>query len=118
MAMFPCDVGPHRHRGRNYNIYVARGSGADFTRYMSRLCGEHFAFVQQDLAKYKVGAEDTAFSADSGLTDCLSCGEPAVELWQQLFLTCYPTDNQREDYWARIHFGCPTPELLLYTHKV
>jgi hypothetical protein len=79
-------------------------------RWKLRLCAIHAATIQEDLAQYKVLPEDAATGLLNGTpTECLSCNEPVDHLGVQLFVTGYPANDQREDYWANIHETCSLP---------
>jgi hypothetical protein len=110
MALLPCDFGPHRNLGRNISFYSSIGSGSFMERRSWRLCPRHWQEIEGGLAKFKVDPTSGALSSsiDQGL--CLSCSEPVNELGRQLFVTCYPSQNNREDYWSRIHDDCSLPE--------
>jgi hypothetical protein len=47
------------------------------------------------------------------VADCLTCSQPLTEVGWQLFITAYPTQDERKDYWARIHTDCRLPDLLM-----
>jgi hypothetical protein len=113
MAFFPCDFGPHSHNGRNSLFYVGQLDGQESHRWRLRLCLGHCVDVQQHLAKFKVLPEERTISgADTRPADCLSCGQPLVERGLQLYVTAYPANDEREDYWASIHAGCAVPAYL------
>lgn len=109
MSYFPsCDVGPHAWLKRKHLVYVGLGQGGDFARYRLRFCPEHLAILQEDLAEYEIMALETAVGRTNGsVVNCVSCREPVRERGRQLFVTCYPTQDQRVDYWSPIHSGCP-----------
>jgi hypothetical protein len=111
MAFYPCDYGPHYNPRRNYLAYVGVGKGIEMQRWRLRLCSLHIRAVQEHLSEYKVSPEDGALSGgDTAMSNCLSCGEPLDQARTQVFLTCYPPDDEREDYWAGIHVDCTVPE--------
>lgn len=109
MAFYPCDFGGHWNPKRNYLFYWAVGSGLEITRWRRRYCALHASIVQDDLSEYKVDPVDSALGISDLLANCFTCGDPIREGGRQLFLTCYPADDQREDYWARIHDECSLP---------
>lgn len=113
MAFYPCDYGPHYNPRRNYLLYVGEAIGADVNRWRLRFCLAHLGAVQEYLSEYKVSPEDGAISGgDTAMANCLSCGQPLDQTRRQLFVTCYPADNEREDYWARIHVDCTVPDVI------
>ena len=114
MAFFPCDRGHANPRGRNHTIYSAYGSGgSDFSRFRLRLCGAHAADVYEHLAQFEVDPESgTLRGAGADLT-CLACLEPISEVGWQVFVTCYPTNNERKDYWSQLHTNCRFPAYLI-----
>jgi len=113
MAFYPCDFGPHYNPRRNYLAYIGVGAGADVTRWRLRFCAGHINAVQQDLAQFKVDPEGgTVRGGDAAMSHCLSCHEPIGENRWQLFVTCYPPNEEREDYWAQIHQGCTVPDSI------
>jgi hypothetical protein len=113
MAFFPCDEGPHRNPKRNNNVYVGIvGNEPEATRYSLRLCDEHFAFIENNLSEIEVDPNDPAGSWLDDLAQCFACHQPLGEISRQLFVTAYPTKNERKDYWARIHDACTVPAPL------
>jgi hypothetical protein len=113
MAFFPCVAGPHANPGKNYLVYVGVGLGNQFDRWRLRFCRVHLPLVQEQLAEFKLNPESgTVGGNDVPSPNCFACGEPLGETGRQVFLTCYPPNNEREDYWARIHVTCSVPPLL------
>lgn len=112
MAFLPCSVGPHANPFRNSLFYVARGGGLDMFRFRLRLCPGHRAVVQDNLAQYKVTPDDVALGWNDAPSECFACGQPIAELGDQMFVTGYPAQNEREDYWFRIHRDCSLPDWL------
>jgi len=120
MAFFPCDFGPHPNRkGRNQNLYVGVVSGEDATRWSLRLCQIHFADVQEHLAQFEVVWTDDAAGFFGAVHSCLACLQPAGEVDWQLFVSSYPANNERKDYWAKLHINCEVPAYLKEpTHRL
>lgn len=113
MAFYPCDLGPHYNPRRNYLTYVGVGLATDMSRWRLRFCSAHVRAVQEHLSQFKVNPENgTVSGGDLVLAQCLTCGQPIHEFGRQLFVTCYPPDNEREDYWARVHLECTVPDLI------
>jgi len=117
LTYFPmCDIGPHAYLKKKFLVYAAFGAGLGLERHRLRFCAEHIAVLQEDLAEFEVSAVQDALSrGDSFVTKCLSCGEPVREGGRQLFVTCYPTQDERKDYWSRIHDECSIPAYLTNT---
>ena len=110
MAFHPCTAGPHYNPLKNYLVYIGLMGPEQTERYRLRFCRTHFAAVQEDLAQFKVSPEDgTVGSFDRPPPQCLACGKPTSEVDWQLFVTCYPAQHQREDYWSRLHVDCRLP---------
>jgi hypothetical protein len=113
MAFYPCDYGPHYNPRRNYLAYVGVGSGNEISRWRLRFCATHIGAVQEHLAEFKVNPEDGTLSGvNSNMAYCLSCREPGVKGGRQVFVTCYPPNQEREDYWAGIHVDCTVPDVI------
>jgi len=113
MAFYPCDFNGHFNPKKNYLVYVGLGAGNEFSRWRLRFCAAHIGVVQEDLAEFKVSPEDGTISGGNLVAaNCFSCGQPISENRRQLFVTCYPPDDEREDYWAGVHVNCSLPELL------
>jgi hypothetical protein len=110
VARFPCSVENHYNRGRNHYVYVAWGTGDNFTKARLRLCPIHFATFQDNLAQFKCPSYDNAVGTDWGPnTDCVTCLQPVDERGWQVFITSYPPNNEREDYWGKLHIDCIPP---------
>lgn len=114
VSYFPmCDVGPHAYLKKKFLVYSAFGRGQGLERHRLRFCAEHMLILQEDLSEFEVTAIQDALSrGDRFVTKCLSCGEPVHEGGRQLFVTCYPTQDERKDYWSRIHDECVIPSYL------
>jgi hypothetical protein len=113
MAFYPCDYGPHYNPARNYLLYVGYGAGTEINRWRLRFCGTHLSTVQEHLSEFEVSPEDGALAGgNEAMTHCLSCGQPIGENRRQLFVTCYPPDHERKDYWAGVHVNCSLPDVI------
>lgn len=113
MAIYPCSHGRHFNPKQNRLWYVAWGRGSDFRRHRLRLCARHSNTVQENLAHCEIATlDDAGRGGYRPSADCLSCGEPVGELGWQLFVTGYPAQDERKDYWAPIHVECRLPEYL------
>lgn len=117
VTYFPmCDIGPHAYLKKKFLVYAAFGAGQALERHRLRFCADHIAVLQEDLSEFEVSAVQDALSrGDRVVTKCLSCGEPVREGGRQLFVTCYPTQDERKDYWSRIHDECSIPAYLTNT---
>ena len=110
MAFHPCMAGPHYNPAKNFLVYVGLMGPQELQRYRLRFCRNHFGAIQEDLAEFKVSPEDgTVGPLEGPSAKCLACGKPASEVDWQLFVTCYPTQHEREDYWSRLHVNCRLP---------
>lgn len=110
MALLPCDFGPHRNLGRNITVYFGAGSGGFMERHSWRLCSRHWDEIHVGLAQYEVDPESGAISTSTTQALCLTCSEPVNELGRQIFVTSYPAQNDRKDYWSKIHDDCSLPQ--------
>lgn len=109
-----CDFDGHFWPKKKHLFYVAVGNGADFSRYRRRFCAHHVETIQEDLAEHEIlPIEATVSSMDGRMANCLSCGEPVTERGRQVFITGYPTQDERKDYWGKLHDGHDLPEYLL-----
>ena len=108
-----CQVSGHALLTGTNLYYVRIGHGEDFERYRLRFCRVHSRLVQEDLTEFEVNPEDGTLSGgDDSMAKCFSCGEPVDESGAYLFLTCYPSKNERKDYWSRLHVDCSIGGLL------
>lgn len=112
MAIYPCDVGNHSHARKNIHVYASFVTRDGDLRSRLRLCDLHWRAVQPDLAKHEV-FEDGGLASDHGMgTPCPTCGEVLQEPLAQLFVTAYPSKDDRKDYWLRVHEACGSPSWL------
>ena len=108
-----CAAGGHFNPLRSHLLYIGIGLNGDFQRYKLRLCRAHLDVVQKNLSEHEVSPEDGTLSGgDAALSNCLSGGEPLDERSLQVFITCYPSQNQRKDYWARYCLNHTIPDYL------
>ena len=112
---FPtCDFGPHAWLKKKHLVYVGLAVLGDVARYRLRFCPEHLAVLEEDLAEHDVEALNaTVSTGDRRVVNCLSCGEPIDETGVQFFVTCYPTKDERKDYWFRVHAEHQPPAYLI-----
>lgn len=108
-----CDYDGHFWPKKKHLFYVAVGSGGDFLRYRRRFCAYHCGSVQEDLAEHELVFTNGALRPDnSGMANCFSCGQPVKQGGRQVFITGYPTQDERKDYWGRLCDGHELPEYL------
>ena len=112
MAIFPCDEGPHKHSGKNINVYIGLIRDGDPLRYSTRLCDLHWGEIEPHLTHYEVLVDDPTASFRNDAGRCASCGDPLTERGQQLFITAYPPKHDRKDYWLHIHSHCTVPRFI------
>lgn len=108
-----CDYGPHFWPRKKHLFYVSWGQANDYKRHRLRFCVEHTPVVEEYLSEFEISAhEPTGSSWNHGVVHCLSCGEPVEEIGWQVFITGYPAQDQRKDYWAGLHIDHLLPEFL------
>lgn len=108
-----CDYDQHFWPRKKHLYYVGWGVGGDFKRYRLRFCDQHTAIVEEDLLEFEVTSQVAAIrGGHTNTVQCLSCGEPVDELVWQVFITGYPTQDQRKDYWGGLHVEHQLPEYL------
>lgn len=112
MSLLNCDHCGARAPGRLRGVYVALGQLGTFDRYKLRLCSLHFASVENHLSEYEVMPVDEATRPLGPSSKCLSGGEPLIDTGWQFFVTAYPADDQRKDYWGYICYSHETPAYL------
>lgn len=113
MAFFPCDVGPHVNPTRNVSVYLGELHDMGSSRTKWRVCLRHWAEVERGLHQFEVDPESGAVGSAVNEALCLVCLKPADEVTRQLFFTSYPAQNERKDYWARIHDKCTLQDWVL-----
>lgn len=107
--IYPCDVGEHRAPGAQIGLYPARLDAGGEARRKLRLCQRHWSEIEPCLAQYEV-LEDGRVAGDlDALTVCPTCLKPLDEALAQIFVTSYPTKNDRKDYWFQVHQDCSVP---------
>lgn len=109
MARFPCSLGPHRNVGRNYTLYFHLYGGGLNEDSRIRLCGEHIALAQDDLAQFEIDPDSGAMRNLGSDANCLTCGKPVDERGWQVSVTSYEPNNQCKDYGASLHTDCRLP---------
>lgn len=112
MAIFPCSVGLHRYVGPQRAAYFSLAHDQDATSWKLRLCPQHISSVQHDLAQFEFDAFDNALAVAGPTPQCVTCLKPADETDWQFFATCYPANNERKDYWGKLHVNCTLPDEL------
>lgn len=109
MAIFPCSVGKHFYPGPQLAAYFNVAKGDDVDGWKLRLCPGHVSEIQGDLAQFKVDIADDAVGRSNFAPQCVTCLQPTGEVDWQLFVTIYPTKQEREDYWTALHVDCNVP---------
>lgn len=110
MARLPCSFGPHFTPLRNRLVYIhVWGNGTQHDS-RARLCPVHFPLVDQDLAKFEWDEAQLAGGDFTPPDVCLACLQPVDQTGLYLSVTSYPSNNERKDYYARIHVACSTPD--------
>lgn len=114
MLNFPmCDFESHPFFKKKHLVYVMVGRGAEGFRWRLRFCPDHLAVLQEDLAQFEVGAHVRAIRAShSAAIECVAGDGPVREGGWQFFLTCYPSQDERVDYWTGVHDQCRLPVYL------
>ncbi|HEX6827174.1 MAG TPA: hypothetical protein VF077_12725 [Nitrospiraceae bacterium] len=114
MTVRRCQVEGHALLTGTNLFYVRVGHGDDFDRYRLRFCRMHARVVYEDLSEFEVSPEDGTLSGgDDAMTNCLADGKPVDESGLYVFVTSYPTKNERKDHWSRLHMDCRLPQLLV-----
>lgn len=108
-----CSYDGHFWPRKKHLFYIGVGRGGDVQRWRLRFCPSHVLDVQEYLSQFEVTSEyATLRDGGSQFRNCLPCGKPADQLSAQLFITGYPTQDERKDYWANVHIGCQLPAFL------
>lgn len=115
MAQYPCSNDNAAYRGAQQTIYVALVRGSESSRYKLRLCPSHFTSAQDHLAEFKVDPTSGTPAWFGTGAKCITCLEPLDEYGWQVFLTVYPANQEREDYWSGLHDHHEVP-FYLYLH--
>lgn len=112
MSNLPCSVGPHFSPFVKRNGYLhAWAPGISWDRRL-RFCNLHGTIAQENLAEFKWDSTDLTAGAVSVPTKCVTCLQPVNETGLHLSLTYYPSKDEREDYWTRLHLDCELPFYL------
>ena len=114
MQVPTCSFSDHFWPRKKRLYYVGWGSGNNFQRYRLRFCDPHAAVVEEYLSEFEVGSLDgTAGHSDLVVVECLACRQPIHEIGWQVFVTGYPAQDERKDYWGGLHADCQLPDYLL-----
>ena len=106
-----CDYGPHLWPRKKHLFYLAWGQNGDYQRYRLRFCPEHLTVIEEHLAEFEAEALGVAIrTGHFPVPKCLACRQPTGELDWQVFITGYPAQNERKDYWGGLHLNCVLPE--------
>jgi hypothetical protein len=104
MALYPCDVEPHRYPGPQQTVYPAIVQGSDAVRRRLRLCPHHFRDAIARLEERAQSAQIDFF--DARPLQCLVCQTEVSDSPWQFFATTYAKDEDRKDWWALLHSDC------------
>lgn len=119
MLLPVCNWDGHVWPRKKHLFYVAWGEAQNFQRYRLRFCTPHALLVDEHLAENElsptIGAVSTPYTR---YTKCLACREPTGEVDWQVFITGYPAQDERKDYWGCLHVGCTLPAFLCDPHFV
>lgn len=108
-----CSFDGHLWPRKKHLFYVAVGRNGDFLRHRLRFCPTHAAVVEEHLSEFEVRTENVAAgSANWSMVKCLADGEPVDQIGVQVYITGYPTQDERKDYWACLHDACILPIFL------
>lgn len=108
-----CNYGPHVWPRKKHLFYVGWGKDRDFRRHRLRFCQEHTPVVEEYLSEFELSlANLTGSGGRDGVVHCLSCGEPVDESGWQVFVTGYPSQDERKDYWGGLHIDHQLPDFL------
>lgn len=106
MAYLPCLLGPHKHKGRNVNLYFGIARQGEMERRSGRACVLHWGEIERDLAQFEVDSDSGTLSDPTSEGLCFTCFKPVDKSRCQVFVTAYPAKDERKDYWAAIHSTC------------
>jgi hypothetical protein len=81
-------------------------------RSRTRLCSVHWGVAEPHLKEHEVLEDVSLTSYDETPHACPTCGELVEGRGAQLFVTAYPTKEERKDYWLQVHDHCGTPKWL------
>ena len=99
-----CNFDGHVWPRKKCLFYVSWGQGGDYTRYRLRFCPAHAADIDQDLSEFEISAlVGAAGGSHMRLANCFACRQPLSEIGRQVFITGYPTQDERKDYWGGLH---------------
>lgn len=109
-----CNFDGHFWPKKKALFYVAFGHGAVFDRWRLRFCPSHAGDVDQYLSQAELGAvENTLSRIKIMAAECFACGQPLGEEPWQCFVTGYPAQDERKDYWFQVHSSCSLPSYLV-----
>lgn len=107
MALFPCEIGEERYRGKQAAIYPAIVNGVNSERTKIRGCGPHLEDLLSRLpgGVAEVDPDDPAGLAGRSSDHCDWCGEDE-ETPYSTFITAYLPGEERRDWYGRVCAGC------------
>lgn len=113
MALPRCDYDGHFWPKKKHLFYVGWGQNEQKVHYRLRFCATHADLVDQDLSEFEVPTVlDTTGAAYAAFANCLSCRQPVNGTSWQVFVTGYPAQDERKDYWGQLHVDHQLPEYL------
>lgn len=112
MAFINCEAGNHPNPMRNVYWYIAYGSGLNTLRRRHRYCPRHWSQIEANLSEFEVDVSSLTENGWAMAETCATCGKPITQDRAQVFVTAYPTQDNRKDYWLQIHGHCPPPDFL------
>jgi hypothetical protein len=109
MALFPCYMGQHRYRGPACHFYPAVVLGGRANRQHQRVCPDHLEQLLDTLSAYEIETDEATTTWTEMTFLCWSCGKPVEQDPAQIFVTAYPRNEERRDFWLQCHAACAIP---------
>jgi len=94
MALFPCEQHGGRYKGPQQTAYPAVLNGSTVLRRRRRLCTDCFV-------KLSAWCDEHLVLADSEVSFAICCVCAADEAPDAVFVTLYPRNQERVDFWGR-----------------
>lgn len=111
MTFLPvCNWDGHFWPKKKCLFYIAVGNGGQYDRWRLRFCPAHAGEVHEYLSERELSIANLTVGASKiAATNCFSCGQPVEHGGTQVFITGYPTQDERKDYWLEVHRSCRLP---------
>lgn len=106
MARFPCDVDGQRFRGKSFYFYPTIAYGQYTDRKRLRVCTAHAENVIRNLAEASAFDETLGVFVATDPELCLICGDAPAMGDRFVYITTYPTQDERTDYWGNACLSC------------